>query len=281
MYHSKLTLVASFVALGLVSNSQAQAASSSYVDKITECLSEELKTTDYFKIKSPIQRIETKQKSQIRVVIQQKKGDAEFNLAIHVFDSRLAATAVLNRGLRSASLKPQAFVPSKWPLGEQVRSLGPDVLLTFLAQNNNLVFECRSAYSGYFHEGKVKFRNETLAADYRQMEDLTRRILGRMAAIDSISIAPMMINNKSVLARKSLSGEVLLSMGQWAAARGFDLQQQKWNQLYYFKLGNKEVIIPMAANKIRVEGKWLEGKEISALYRGCWYVPKSLVDKLK
>jgi len=37
----------------------------------------------------------------------------------------------------------------------------------------------------------------------------------------------------------------------------------------------------MAANKIRVEGKWLEGKEISALYQGRWYVPKSLLDKLK
>lgn len=180
----------------------------------------------------------------------------------------------------SSSPLPQTTsrVPSGLPLGEEVKCFEPGKRVRIVVSAGNWCLHIDTTYRSRLVGRALEFSNQSLAEDWVLAERLGRRLLGRLAGLESAALADSRVNGRNVNARRSAGGATLLDLTEWCSAKGIALNLNTQASMASFSANGRTIILPLASNQIKIGSNWVKADEISLLHEGKWFVPKALLD---
>ncbi|MGI8924769.1 MAG: hypothetical protein ACR2HJ_12210 [Fimbriimonadales bacterium] len=113
---------------------------------------------------------------------------------------------------------------------------------------------------------------ETQEGDKITSEGVARRTLARCRGLQAQSAQNINVNGIPVGSVTGPRGERLVDLVGYCQARGLELTTNQRLGTASFTQGGEQVIIPLAALKIKDGPRWIETRDISLIKNGRWYV---------
>lgn len=180
--------------------------------------------------------------------------------------------------IKLLKLLDRSIPESEVRIGERSVSPVDSKFPVFLVLQGKRSYSFTQLYSRVREDGSYVLNGQTLEADKAIIEGLSRRVVGRWAALESTPAPNVQIGSATVLARRGDKGQLQLNLNDWCAAKGITLNSNPTNPVATFQSGGNSVILPLASNQIKIGSDWVKADEVSLLHNDMWYVPKTLLD---
>ena len=165
---------------------------------------------------------------------------------------------------------PVAF--SGLPIGTTARrsaSSGSAYLDTY---DGNVFVDVVVSYRGRPTNGGPDWLRDDPTGDLVRCEGLARRVLAKLRGNKAAMANPMVINGVTVSTAVGPRGERLVNLEQYCQAWNLSVNSNIQLGTASFTVGGEQVVIPLAAKKIKDGSQWIESTDISLIKNGKWYV---------
>jgi hypothetical protein len=152
------------------------------------------------------------------------------------------------------------------PSGSKARRMASDVALAMHSTDGVFVASAQVTHHG------TRPNSETLEADKVFVEGLARRMLAKCRGLQSSEMASLQVNGASVGSITGPRGERLADLVRYCQALNLQLNTNTELGTASFTSGGEQVIIPLAAKKIKDGARWIDSTDISLIKDGKWYV---------
>jgi hypothetical protein len=134
-------------------------------------------------------------------------------------------------------------------------------------------FYIQSIDTDYLVQTRIRFRHHTPdGEDYKAeeafLEGVNRRLLARCSGQDYLNGVSHGGSMPDVLISHGDSGDILVDLTAVCKAFGINLVVDHLRGIAKFG----DVVIPLAATRIKKDDKWIETPDISVILKGRWYV---------
>lgn len=174
-----------------------------------------------------------------------------------------------------------ASLPSELPIGTSVRVSNASKTVSANIVAGSWIFGFSGARADLVDRPPTVYPTEALQQDWQLVENLARRVIGRLVARDSESAMIQRVGSANVLTRHGAQSQVQLNLREWSVAKGYVLQLNDVTSVASMTVNAKPILIPLGSNSIKVGTQWINAPEVSMLHNGEWYVPKSLLDAVQ
>jgi hypothetical protein len=113
---------------------------------------------------------------------------------------------------------------------------------------------------------------EARDADKQFLEGLNRRLLSKSRGLQSEDVSPMNVNGLTVASITGPRGERLVDLTRYCQVLNLQLSTNSVLGTASFTAGGEQVIIPLAAKKLKDGPRWIDTTDISLIKDGKWYV---------
>jgi hypothetical protein len=213
-----------------------------------------------------------------QVISLPRKDQATLAVTLRVYPSR----RVLISSWRMNLMRQAIYVGPK--VGFSGYGIGDDVMQ---GQNaHSCTIDCR--YGSCLIQGDIEYNgwdrhplsNAVQASDRRSVEAVVRLAVAMLGNLDSSDSQSGRLGNRPIASRTDANGESLFSLKETCHAFGGALDLNVHTQIAILKFHGHSVVIPLAAQGMKVDGKWVKTLGISQVHDGNWYVPKAPLETL-
>lgn len=161
---------------------------------------------------------------------------------------------------------------SDLPIGQQARRGAGGGAATLSAYDGRVFVDARVVYRGRPANGEPEWISSDPNGDKTICEGLTRRTLARVRGLKAQITTNVSVAGSAVGAVNGPRGERLVDLQHYCQALNLQLSTNGNLGTASFTAGGEQVVIPLAAKKIKDGARWIDTNDISLIKDGKWYV---------
>lgn len=162
---------------------------------------------------------------------------------------------------------------SGFPVAENARRGGSQASSFLQAYDGRIFVDCSVSYRPYIDQGGIpRWRSTDPEGDKDVCEGIVRFTLAQVRGFDAQQASPVGVGGASVASLTGPRGERLVDLAGYCQALGLNLRTNGVLGTASFTAGGEEVIVPLAARKVKDGPRWIDTNDISLIRGDKWYV---------
>lgn len=133
-------------------------------------------------------------------------------------------------------------------------------------------------YRGSGTRGNVQWQTVDREGDKVACEGLARRCLARLRNLEAQSAGNVQVGTTSVPSAMGPRGDRLVQLTTYCTARGVTLSVNARQGTASFSAHGVQVIVPLAAKRIKAGSEWYDSNDISIIRNAHWFVPLTAIE---